>query len=35
MFNVGGGIPEFVVLGSIRQQVEKAMGCKPVSSIPS
>jgi hypothetical protein len=31
---VGGTIPGLVVLGSIREQSEQAMGSKPVSNIP-
>ena len=30
----GGAIPELVVLGSIRKQVEQVMRSKPVSSTP-
>jgi hypothetical protein len=31
---VGGAIPELIVLGSIREQAEKARGSKPVNNIP-
>jgi hypothetical protein len=31
---VGGTIPGLVVLGSIREQAEKARGSKPVMNIP-
>ena len=31
---MGGAIPGLVVLGSIREQAEKARGSKPVSNIP-
>jgi hypothetical protein len=32
---MGGTVPGLVVLGSIREQVDQAMGSKPVSSTPS
>jgi hypothetical protein len=31
---VGGTIPGLVVLGSIREQAERARGSKPVKNIP-